>query len=98
MTDIQTKCVLYSDSMIAIQTKYIPASDTRGSAIRARAEYGCKTINKTIPYPHEHNPENAHRAAAFALIEKVNTGGGAWPINIVTGCLPDESYCHVLQH
>lgn len=84
--------------MIAIQTKYIPATDTVGSAIRARVEYGRKTIGKTIPYPHEYNAEGAHRAAALALIDKVNSNGGAWPINFVTGSLPDGSYCHVLQH
>lgn len=100
--------------MIAIQTKYIPATNTVGSAIRARAEYGRKiafttmygktveygrkTIGKTIPYPHEYNAEGAHRAAALALIDKVNSNGGAWPINFVTGSLPDGSYCHVLQH
>lgn len=84
--------------MIAIQTKFIPATNTRGSGIRASAAYGSKNINLRIPYPHEYNPEGAHRAAALALIDKVNANGGAWPINIVTGWLPDESYCHVLQH
>jgi hypothetical protein len=84
--------------MIAIQTLYRPVTEKLGASIIARAEYGCSVVRKSIPYPYEHSPENAHRVAAFALIEKVNTGGGAWPTNIVTGCLPDASYCHVLQH
>jgi len=84
--------------MIAIQTLYRPATEKLGASIIARAEYGCSVARKSIPYPYEYGPEEAHRAAALSLIDWVNSRGGAWPTNIVTGCLPDASYCHVLQH
>jgi len=83
--------------MIAIQTKYIPSTDTLGSHIVARAEYGSKIVFKTIPYPYEYNAEGAHRAAALALIDKINSKGGAWPISFITGSLPNDTYCHILQ-
>ena len=84
--------------MIAIQSRYFPATDIRGSCILAKAEYGRSIVYKSIPYPHEYNAEDAHRAAALALIDKVNSRGGAWSIKFVTGSLPDDTYCHVLQH
>ena len=55
--------------MIAIQTKYIPASNTRGSRIKAWASNG---FSVTIPYPHQFSFEACYFQAVKALIEKHN--------------------------
>jgi hypothetical protein len=53
--------------MQAIVTKYIPATDQRGSRIKARCERGSVTIG----YPYERGPgEDAHRAACEALVAR----------------------------
>ena len=54
--------------MIAITTKYIPATNTRGSRIKAQAN----DYTVTIPYPHELSGHHVHFAAVKALIEKHN--------------------------
>lgn len=53
--------------MIAIHTKYIPATNTRGSRIKA---YTTKNLSATIPYPHELSFELAHFAAVQELVRK----------------------------
>lgn len=55
--------------MIAIQTKYLPASNTRGSRIKAWTSSG---LSATIPYPHELAHEAVHFAAVKALVAKHN--------------------------
>jgi hypothetical protein len=52
--------------MQAIQTKYIPATNTLGSRIKASCERGSITID----YPHELSGDNVHRAAAIALVSR----------------------------
>ena len=53
--------------MQAIITKYIPATDLRGSRIKARCDRGSITIG----YPHERRQgEDAHRAACEALVAR----------------------------
>lgn len=52
--------------MDAIQTKYLPATDKRGSRIKAWNNAG----SITIPYPHELHGQAVHRAAAEALAAK----------------------------
>ena len=54
--------------MKAIETKYLPATNYRGSRIKAKAEGGNSI---TINYPHEYNTERAHSCAAFALCQKM---------------------------
>lgn len=67
--------------MKAIITKYIPASNSKGSRIKASAE-GVGSIY--LSYPHEaHEP---HLEAAKALCAKYN-----WPANLIGGGLPDKS-------
>ncbi len=61
--------------MKAIETKYIPASNTRGSRIKAYAE-GVKPL--TISYPHE--ARNAHAVAAVALCKRMG-----WTGTLVSG-------------
>ena len=53
--------------MIAIHTKFIPASNARGSRIKA---YTSSKWTATIPYPHELSFEQAHFAAVKELVRK----------------------------
>jgi hypothetical protein len=55
--------------MIAIQTKYLPATDTRGSRIKA---YTCIGHTATVPYDHALSSEKLHFEAVKALVEKHN--------------------------
>lgn len=86
--------------MQAIQTKYIPATNTRGSRIKATCEAG----SITIPYPSAETTEGAHKLAALALCEKLaerlnkeygNNAGAFWLAPRICGGLPDGSYAHV---
>jgi hypothetical protein len=58
--------------MIAIHTKYISPSNTRGARIKAyTADSGSrKGFSVTISYPHEHSYETCHFQAVRALIKK----------------------------
>ena len=53
--------------MQAIITKFLGPTDTKGSRIKAFADAGSVTIG----YPHELSGEDAFRAAAVALCEKL---------------------------
>jgi hypothetical protein len=53
--------------MKAIHTKYIPASNTKGSRIKAYVEGG---LSATISYPHEYSYERCHFEAVKTLVEK----------------------------
>jgi hypothetical protein len=55
--------------MIAIQTKYISPTNTRGSRIKAYTETG---FTVTIPYDYSLNHEKVHFKAVKALVEKHN--------------------------
>ena len=61
--------------MIAIHTKYLPATNTKGSRIKA---YTSTNKQATIPYPHELSYELAHFEAVKALI-MIN--GLDWPLD-----------------
>lgn len=69
--------------MKAIITKYLPATNTRGSRIKATAE-GVKSLS--IPYPHELSGEAVHKAAAVELCKRQE-----WPETLIGGGLPDQS-------
>lgn len=60
--------------MIAIHTKFIPVSNTRGSRIKAfTVGYGNhKWFQAVISYPHEFDSVQAHFQAVKALVEKNN--------------------------
>jgi len=87
--------------MQAIQTKYIGATNSRGSRIKATCDAG--TI--TIPYPRELSGDECHRAAAKALCDKITTRNvkeygtvfenDTWQRPFITGGLSDGSYAHV---
>jgi hypothetical protein len=51
--------------MIAIETKYIPATNTKGSRIKAFTSSG---LSFTIPYPYGLSDEKAHFAAVKAMV------------------------------
>lgn len=55
----------------AIETRYMRPTNTRGGRIKAVAWGG----SVTVPYPHELSMEDAHRAAAQALIAKMEWTG-----------------------
>jgi hypothetical protein len=87
--------------MQAIQTKYLPATNYRGSRIKASCERG----SITIPYPHELSGDEVHRAAVYALLAKfcaedlaeygTKQEDNPWSREYVTGFLPDGSGAHV---
>ena len=77
--------------MQAIHTKYLPATNTRGSRIKATSAAG----SVTIPYPHELSGQAVHRAAADALVAKM---GWTYYGSMLGGCLADGSYCFIADH
>lgn len=80
----------------AIHTKYIPATNSRGSRIKA-------TMGKdslTIPYPYQLSGGECHREAARKLQAKLRATKEpgafcAWDRDFLTGELPDGSWAHV---
>jgi len=89
--------------MQSIQTKFLSATDTRGSRIKAIAERG----SITIPFPYDKSGDECHREAAHRLIAKFCESdlkcygtpieSNPWNRPFVTGCLPDNSYAHVFS-
>jgi len=85
--------------MQAIITKYLPATNTRGSRIKASCERGSVTIS----YPYElAMGEEVHRHGAKCLLAKFNAedkakygGECGWNRPFVSGGLPDGSWAHV---
>jgi hypothetical protein len=71
--------------MQAIITKYLPATDLRGSRIKARCERG----NITISYPDERGPgEDAHRASCEAIVAKFDAQARALFAPVDPGYVP----------
>lgn len=60
--------------MIAIHTKFISPTNSRGSRIKAYTTgYGNhKGFSVTIPFPHEYSSESSHFQAVKALVKKYN--------------------------
>jgi glutamate mutase epsilon subunit len=81
--------------MKAIQTRYLGATNYRGSRIKASADGWGSVI---IGYPHEYNTELAHYAAAKALIDKANkvfknSPERALQYPTISGGLPNGDWC-----
>lgn len=55
----------------AIETKYLKATNVRGAHIKATAWAG----SVTVPYAHELSTQDAHKAAALTLIDKLGWTG-----------------------
>ena len=77
--------------MQAIITKYLPATDRRGSRIKAT----CASGSVTIPYPYELSGQAVHRAAAEALVAKQFPDTEA---PLLGGGLPDGRTVFVFDH
>jgi len=86
--------------MHAIHTKYLPATDSNGSRIKAK----CARGSIVIPFPHELTGDETHRAAAHALVTRFLKEDEAkgipretnfWSRAFVSGSLPNGSMAHV---
>jgi len=78
--------------MQAIQTKYIPATNTKGSRIKA----WCNAGQLTMGYPHEFNEFGAHEHVAKQLQIKLGWVGKYYG-RLYGGGLPGEKgYCFVM--
>jgi len=55
----------------AIETKFLPATNTKGARVKATAWAG----SITLPYDYALNTDDMHRAAAEALAVKLNWKG-----------------------
>lgn len=85
--------------MQAIVTKFLPATNIRGSRIKASCERGSITIS----YPDELSGDACHRAAVDALIAKFvkedekryGTNVNPWQRPYVTGEIPGNLTVHV---
>lgn len=86
--------------MQSIQTKYLPATDSNGSRIKAK----CARGSITIPFPYELIGDETHRAAVHALVNRFLKEDEAkgipretnfWNRAFVSGSLPDGSMAHV---
>lgn len=80
--------------MKAIQTKYLPFTNTRPSRIVAKAEdvkAHCVTCNALDEWRIANKLEHItnHQAAARLLAEKQG-----WSTTLVSGELPDGTWCH----
>ncbi len=73
--------------MKAIQTKFLGATDTKPSRIKASAE-GVKSLTFTLSEL-EHDTLSAHNYAAQRF-----AGSYGWSTNLASGGLPDRSWAH----
>ena len=86
--------------MQSIQTKFLPATGSKGSCIKAK----CARGSIVIPFPHELSGDDIHRAAVLALVtrfldEDFTKGApretNFWNRAFVSGSLPDGSMAHI---
>jgi hypothetical protein len=79
--------------MQAIRTVILPATNTRGTRVKATAAAG----TTTLAYDHalRFDTEANHRKAAETLIRDLGWIAPSYG-TLVSGCLPDGSWCHVL--
>lgn len=77
--------------MQAIETKFIPPTNSKGARIKAQ----CAAKAITIGYPYEFDGEKAHRYAANELCE-IMGGKFGWNFSqFVSGQLKNGNYVHV---
>jgi hypothetical protein len=87
--------------MQSIQTKFLSATDSKGSRIKAK----CARGSIVIPYPHELTGDETHRAAVYALVlrftnedfysQGIPRETNFWNRAFVSGSLSDGSMAHV---
>lgn len=81
--------------MQAIQTKFILATNTRPTRIKA----WCGAGSLTMTYPSGHDsPQSAHRVVARALVKKLGWDEINGSDALKGGCLPNGDYCFVLDN
>lgn len=78
--------------MQAIHVKYLSATNTKGTRIKAT----CGAGSVIISYPYELSGQAVYRAAAEALVNKLEWANGYG--ELLGGCLPDGSYCFVFNN
>ena len=76
----------------AIATRYLGATNYRGSRIKATASAGSVTVG----YDHALNLSENHLAAAVALANKFDWLSGDRPGKLITGGLANGDFVHVL--
>ena len=78
--------------MQAIQTKYLPATNTKCSRIKAWCDAGFIIMS----YDHDHDEAGAHHKVAQALVEKLGWVGKYYG-QLCQGSLPGNvGYCFVM--
>ena len=78
--------------MQAIQTKFLGATNHRGSRVKATSAAGSLTLSWDYGISNEDN----HTAAAEALMEKLDWNWG--PVTMSSGTLKDGTFVHVFQY
>ena len=79
--------------MQAIITKYLSATNSRGSRIKAT----CAAGSVTIGYPHEFSGMACHAAAAKALVDKMGWNDPHYG-GLMGGQLPNGDYAFVFNN
>jgi hypothetical protein len=79
--------------MQAIQTKYLSATNTKGSRIKAT----CAAGSVTIDYPHELSGMDCHAAAAKALVQKLKWHPASYG-GLLGGQLANGDYAFVFNN
>ena len=74
--------------MQAIQTKYLPCTNSKGSRIKAT----CAAGSVTVSWNYSSDTKLNHVTAALTLCNKLE-----WSGDLVTGQLKDGSYVHVFK-
>lgn len=72
--------------MQAIQTKYLPVTNTKGSRIKAT----CAAKSITVGWDYGLNVEENHIQAAMLLVVELG-----WNVELKSGQLKDGSFVHV---
>lgn len=73
--------------MQAIQTKYLPVTNTKGSRIKAT----CAAKSITVGWDYGLNIEDNHTQAAMLLVFELG-----WNVELKSGQLKDGSFVHVI--
>lgn len=79
--------------MQAIETKYLSATNSRGSRIKA----SCAAGSVTIPYPHELSGQAVYRLAAETLVKKLGWNHPNYG-KLIGGCLQNNNYVFVFDN
>lgn len=85
-------------SLCSIVTKFLPATDCKGSRIKATWSYGRTNPTKTVHYDHALNGPQNHAKAARELLLSVATQEELDSMDayrMATACNPDGTYSHV---